>query len=116
MSRFAPAACALLSSVLAGSLWAAPACADGDPIALGRAIATRNCGRCHAIGAKGASANPKSPPFRMLSRHYPLADLEEALAEGIMVGHQGLEMPQFRLDPTQIQALLAYLASVQAKP
>jgi len=81
----------------------------------GRRIAKENCGRCHAIGRIDASPNPKSPPFRTLSRRYPLANLEEALGEGIVVGHEGLEMPQYRLDTAQIEALLAYLNSIQRK-
>jgi cytochrome c len=81
----------------------------------GRAIAEANCSRCHAIGKSGESPNPKSPPFRTLASKYPLADLEEALAEGIVVGHEGVEMPAFVLTPPQIEALLAYLASVQTK-
>ncbi|HKH80058.1 MAG TPA: cytochrome c [Methylovirgula sp.] len=100
---------------IAGLPWAAPAIADARLIARGHAIAKENCGRCHAIGKTGESANPKSPPFRTLSRKYPLTDLEEALSEGIMVGHQGPEMPQFQFDPEQIAALLAYLAFVQGK-
>jgi mono/diheme cytochrome c family protein len=79
----------------------------------GRVIALENCGRCHAVGLKGESPNPKSPPFRHLSRKYPLANLEEALGEGIVVGHEGREMPQFRLTAEQIEALLAYLGSIQ---
>lgn len=94
---------------------AAPAYADAALIALGRAIAKKNCGRCHAVGKTGASANPKSPPFRTLSRKYPIVDLEEALGEGVMVGHEGLEMPHFQLTPAQIGALMAYLKSVQSK-
>jgi mono/diheme cytochrome c family protein len=97
------------------ALAAAPAYADAALIALGRAIAAKNCGRCHAIGRIGASANPKSPPFRALSRRYPIVDLEEALGEGIMVGHEGLEMPHFQLSPGQIGAMMAYLKSVQRK-
>ena len=81
----------------------------------GKAIAQANCGRCHAIGPTGASPNPKSPPFRTLSHKYPLTDLEEALAEGIVVGHEGAEMPQFRLSTGQIAALLAYLGSIQRR-
>ena len=81
----------------------------------GKAIAQANCGRCHAIGPTGASPNPKSPQFRTLSRKYPLTDLEEALAEGIVVGHEGAEMPQFRLSTGQIAALLAYLGSIQRR-
>jgi hypothetical protein len=53
--------------------------------------------------------------FRYLSRRYRLSDLEEALAEGIIVGHEGLEMPQFQFSPVMIDALLAYMTSVQAK-
>jgi mono/diheme cytochrome c family protein len=49
-----------------------------------------------------------------LSHKYPLSDLEEALAEGIVVGHEGAEMPQFRLSTSQIEALLAYLGSIQS--
>jgi cytochrome c len=94
---------------------AAPSHTDAALIARGRLIAKTNCGRCHAIGKSGLSANPKSPPFRFLARRYPLPALEESLAEGIMVGHQGLEMPHFRLSPARIDALIAYLSSVQVK-
>jgi cytochrome c len=115
MVRFAWLVPTALFVAAATAPCAAPAGPDPKLIALGRAIAEKNCSRCHAIGETGASANPKSPPFRTLSSRYPLADLEEALAEGIMVGHEGLEMPQFQLDAGQIEALLAYLSSVQAK-
>jgi cytochrome c len=89
--------------------------ADAALVARGHALAMNRCGRCHAIGKTGASTNPKSPPFRYLSRKYRLSDLQEALAEGIIVGHEGLEMPQFQFSPTMIDALLAYMNSVQAK-
>ena len=95
--------------------WAAPAHADKELVERGRMIAKMNCGRCHALGKTGESANPKSPPFRYLAKKYPLANLEEALGEGIVVGHEGAEMPQFKLSAAQIEALLAYLASVQKK-
>jgi cytochrome c len=84
-------------------------------IARGYALAMNRCGRCHAIGKTGESANPKSPPFRYLSRRYRLSDLEEALAEGIIVGHEGLAMPQFQFTPVMIDELIAYMNSVQAK-
>jgi cytochrome c len=82
-------------------------------VAQGRGIAKENCARCHAIDASDQSNDPKSPPFRELARKYPLSGLEESLAEGIMVGHQGLEMPRFQLSPAQIEALLAYMNSMQ---
>lgn len=81
----------------------------------GEAIARTNCSACHAIGRSGTSPNPKSPPFRELSRRYPIANLEEALGEGIVVGHEGLEMPQFRFSTVQVEALLAYLGSIQKR-
>ena len=94
---------------------AAPAHADDAVIAAGRAIAAQNCSRCHAIGPDDSSANPKSPPFRILSQKYPLSYLEEALGEGIMVGHEGPEMPNFRFDAEQIEALIAFIGSIQKK-
>ncbi len=97
-----------------GLSWAARSSAE-EGIAHGHDIAQKYCSGCHAIGTTGPSANPKSPPFRFLARKYPLSGLEEALAEGIMVGHEGLEMPQFRLDPIQIDDFLAYLSSIQVK-
>ncbi len=54
-----------------------------------------------------------APPFRTLSEQYPLDSLEEAFAEGILVGHR--DMPEFRLSPTQIDSLLAYLQSIQRR-
>jgi len=86
-----------------------------EQIERGRAIAKANCSRCHAIGARGKSPNPASPPFRSLTKKYPLDNLEEALAEGIVVGHGGLDMPRFEFSPAQIEALLAYVASIQRK-
>jgi mono/diheme cytochrome c family protein len=81
----------------------------------GRAIANANCSRCHATGTRGKSPNPASPPFRTLTKKYPLENLEEALAEGIVVGHGGLVMPRFEFSPAQIEALLDYIASIQRK-
>lgn len=110
----------LLSSMvpaLAGAAFCATAAAapDAGMLERGRAIASKNCGACHAIGRSGASPNPKAPPFRLLARKYPLSDLEEALAEGIVVGHEGLEMPQFQFSARQIEALLGYLGSIQKR-
>ena len=55
-----------------------------------------------------------APPFRTLSQKYPIDDLEEAFAEGILVGHQ--DMPEFRMNPAQDAALVAYLKSIQSSP
>lgn len=91
----------------------APALAAGN-IQRGGKLAKLNCGACHAIGKKGDSPNAKATPFREISKKYPIKDLEEALAEGIMVGHTP-DMPQWRATPPQIEDLLVYLGSVQTK-
>jgi mono/diheme cytochrome c family protein len=78
----------------------------------GRALVEANCARCHAIGKEGASPFAPAPPFRTLGRRYPLTDLEEALAEGIVTAHPA--MPEFTFEPDEIDAIIAYLQSVQS--
>ena len=93
---------------------ASPAFARGDK-ARGLKIAQRNCAPCHAVGRTGDSTNPKSPPFRTLAQLYPLSELEETMGEGMMVGHEGPEMPIFEFKPEQIEDFIAYLGSIQVK-
>jgi len=84
------------------------------PRRMGREIAVSNCAGCHAIAGPGPSPEVSAPPFATFSQRYPVEMLAEALAEGIVVGHgDGVEMPEFVLDPSDIGALLAYLESVQ---
>jgi cytochrome c len=84
----------------------------GPSRARGHAIAERLCSACHAIGAVGASPNEEAPAFRRLGERYPPGVLAEAFAEGIVVGHPA--MPQFELQPQEIDDLIAYLEWVQA--
>jgi len=56
---------------------------------------------------------PEAPPFRRLHDRYKIDDLAEAFAEGIVVGHK--EMPPFEFGPPQINALLAYIKSLEHK-
>jgi mono/diheme cytochrome c family protein len=77
----------------------------------GRELAQHNCGSCHAVGLTGDSPAPEAPPFRTLSRNYRVDNLQEALAEGISVGHPA--MPQFQFAPEDVDALIAYLQSIQ---
>ncbi|HVY87200.1 MAG TPA: cytochrome c [Caulobacterales bacterium] len=87
---------------------------DGaSQIEQGHQLAQAFCSRCHAIGLEGESTHPQAPPFRTLSRNYPVNELEEAFAEGVLVGHP--DMPQFEFQPDQIDALVAYLQSIQPK-
>lgn len=87
------------------------ACAqDQARLKRGQAIVEAKCASCHATGRTGASPNDRAPPLRSLSARYPLESLAEALAEGLMVGHSG--MPEFRFQPDEIEAILAYIASI----
>jgi cytochrome c len=77
-------------------LAAGPAMGQSSPSARGESIAKRLCARCHAVGETGASPMGLAPPFRDLSKRYPIETLAEALAEGIVVGHPA--MPGSRLN------------------
>lgn len=77
----------------------------------GLTFAQANCARCHAIGRVGESPLSIAPPFRTLHEQYPVDDLAEALAEGIVTGHPS--MPEFQLDSAQIDDLLAYLKTLE---
>ena len=79
----------------------------------GEALLTRNCARCHATGTAGLSPHPEAPPFRTLSRRYPVEGLAEALAEGLFVGHP--DMPQFAFEARDVGAIIAYLKSIQER-
>jgi cytochrome c len=109
MIRFARTA----AIVLAAGTGICPAAGSGaeSDIKTGRAIAERLCARCHAVGQTGDSPTKAAPPFRSFSRKWPLENLEEALAEGIVVGHES--MPEFELTEAQIDAFLAYLKTLK---
>jgi len=98
--------------IVAALVIAAPAAAQ-TAASRGAALVQRNCAGCHAIGPTGESPNAKAPPLREIARKYRPQDLEEAFAEGIMVSHEGQEMPPFTLDPPEIAALTAYLRSLR---
>jgi mono/diheme cytochrome c family protein len=84
----------------------------GDPVA-GRAIAEAECAKCHAIGESDMSPHPAAPPFRTFSAKWPVEDLQEALAEGLTVGHS--DMPEFIFEEREIGDLIAFLQSIQEK-
>jgi cytochrome c len=100
---------ALLCLVLA--CVSSAAMAQSGRVQRGFTFAQTNCSQCHAIGRVGDSPLPDAPPFRTLHTRYPVEDLAEAFAEGITTGHPS--MPQFQLDPAQINDLIAYLNSIQ---
>jgi cytochrome c len=77
----------------------------------GRAFAQANCAKCHAIGSVGDSPLRIAPPFRTLHERYPVEQLAESFAEGIVTGHP--TMPEFRLEPDQIADLIAHLKTLE---
>lgn len=82
-----------------------------DAVARGRGLAEALCSECHAVGGGGESPHADAPAFRTLSRNYPVKYLEEALGEGIVVGHG--DMPEIVLPPEEIGPFIAYLESIQ---
>jgi cytochrome c len=94
-----------LAAFVAASLITTTSQAQELRVQRGRAFAQTNCASCHAIGRVGESPLRKAPPFRTLHLRYPVEDIEEALAEGIVTAHRA--MPQFQLDTGQIEALVA---------
>ena len=103
------------ASILLFTTAASQAAPKADAVKRGEMLAKENCASCHAIGLKGDSANPKSPPFRTLSQRYKLEALEEALGEGITMGHGEANMPHFIFEPDDIGDLISYLKKINRK-
>jgi mono/diheme cytochrome c family protein len=82
-----------------------------DPAARGERIAEARCASCHAIGRTGASPRANAPAFRDLHRRYPVDQLAESLAEGIVTGHP--DMPEQSFDRAEVEAFIAYLRSLE---
>ena len=105
-------AAALVAALAAPGAGATPpALSEQESIALGRSLAARNCGMCHALDRTGPSPNPKAPPFRALSARFDVDLLGEGLATGILTRHPA--MPEFRFEPYEVVAIVRYLRSVQ---
>jgi cytochrome c len=85
--------------------------ANAASVAQGRRLAMLYCAKCHAIDKVSPSPLKIAPPFRTLHERYPVENLQEALAEGIVVGHPS--MPQFRFEPDQVNDFLAFLKSLE---
>lgn len=97
-----------------GGLGLPAGAAEKDMVDKGEVLVKTNCARCHAIGKEGDSPHKEAPPFRTLSAKYPVADLAESLAEGIVSGHP--DMPIFVFDPHDVEAIIDYLESIQETP
>jgi mono/diheme cytochrome c family protein len=108
----------LITSVVTAAFAAACTSAEQagmlDPqTAEGRFLVEVHCGECHAWRGDDRSKHPEAPPLRQLSRNYPVSALEEALGEGIVVGHP--DMPEFRFRPEDVAAVIAWLEHIQER-
>jgi cytochrome c len=76
----------------------------------GKTFAQANCSRCHSVDKVSPSSLLLAPPFRNLHLRYPVDSLAESLAEGIVTGHPS--MPEFRLDPGEVDDFINFLKSL----
>ena len=110
LSIRAPAQC-IIAVLCAGLLFgASTAAADQRLISEGEDLAKTQCGQCHAVGRSDESPHPITPPFRDLHQDFPIPMLVDALATGVVSGHD--EMPMFEFTGEEARALLAYIDSL----
>jgi cytochrome c len=102
---------ALVGALSLGLVPVQASAAEKDLTNKGEVLVKENCSRCHAIGKEGNSPHPEAPPFRTLSSRYPIEDLSESLAEGIVSGHP--DMPIFVFGPADVEAMLSLCAGLR---
>tara|TARA_R110000868_G_scaffold177057_4_gene415300 strand:+ start:179 stop:508 length:330 start_codon:yes stop_codon:yes gene_type:complete len=82
----------------------------GDEVR-GQRLAEKYCLQCHAASGAELSPNPNAPALASFKKKWPLIYLEEALAEGIVTGHDN-DMPMFTFSGDEIDDLISYLNSL----
>lgn len=101
------------AALLASGFLVPATAAEKDLSNKGEKLLRENCARCHAVGRSGDSPVGQAPAFRTLSEKYPVDSLAESLAEGIVSGHP--DMPIFVFKAHDVDAIIAYLQSIQSK-
>jgi len=102
-----------LGGCAAGGNGQAVAPPDPSPlgsVALGGNLVRQQCAGCHAVELTGDSPMKSAPPFREMGRTYPVRDLQEALAEGLVTAHPA--MPPIELEASEVANVIAWLESV----
>ncbi len=99
------------SIVVALVIACAPGLVKAANVEQGKHLAKMYCSRCHSIDKVGPSPLTIAPPFRTLHERFPVEELQEALAEGIVTGHP--TMPQFQFEPDQINDFLVFLKTLE---
>jgi len=90
-----------------------PAGVAAEAVERGRLLTSTVCASCHSTGATGDSPMADATPFRQLVHRYPLDQLEEAFAEGLVTAHPA--MPAYTFRASEIDDLIAYLESLKAE-
>jgi mono/diheme cytochrome c family protein len=86
-------------------------CRAETPQQRGKVIAQGLCSRCHAIEKTGDSPLAAAPRFRTLDNRTDLSKLARRIREGLMTGHE--DMPTFRFDRADADAMVSYIRSIQ---
>lgn len=112
-------ACVLLASGSCSSIQVpppprpdAPGGVAAEAIERGRLLTSTACAVCHATGATGDSPLPDATPLRVIAHRYPLDQLEDAFAEGLVTSHPA--MPGYNFRASEIDDLIAYLETLKA--
>jgi cytochrome c len=77
----------------------------------GHTLVEAACAACHAVGRFDASPLKSAPPLRDVHKRYPVEDLGEALAEGLITGHPS--KPELRFDARDVDDIIDYLKSLE---
>ena len=102
-SRWAPI---IFWVVLCGSPGMASAATRGE------VLAQQRCAECHATKAAQQSPNPKAPAFAAIANEPSATDY--SLRVFLRTTHA--TMPNFKINPDDIDDLVAYIRSLKGKP
>src|SRR5688572_24194485 len=106
--RFYTCSLALGSCMLLMMVSLRPESSSAEPA--GKTLLEEHCGRCHSIGATGASPLHQAPPLRDVYLRLPIEALETGLAEGLGSRHR--DMPQLQFSSEEVSDILQYLGSI----
>ena len=98
-------------ALLLSAIWSTSAYALDAEQRRSRALLEELCGRCHAVGTTGRSANPLALPFRNFGEKLYDADMVQRLQDGLTTIHP--DMPTFRFNRHEAAAAVNYLRSIQ---
>ncbi|OAF18726.1 MULTISPECIES: c-type cytochrome [Bradyrhizobium] len=102
---------AIAGSIVAAALLLLSGPTAASNVEQGRHLALLYCAKCHSTDKVSPSPLKIAPPFRTLHERYPVEQLQEALAEGIVTGHP--TMPEFSFDADQVGDFIAFLKTLE---